>query len=150
MNKRAQTISLILLVAITSIVMVSLFDLDKKTDIETDPINISGVIDESTKPLDESPVGNNEISEEKARELIIEKYGDCEEWICSELLIKILSWNKIEAIHNLMADDSVRAYKTIVSIELVENKREITEEISKESKCQPGRWHQDFSTDTCI
>ncbi|HDQ16863.1 MAG TPA: hypothetical protein ENN31_01950 [Candidatus Vogelbacteria bacterium] len=92
------------------------------------------------------------LSEEVARQLVIDNWGDCDEFTCRELVISVEEKNnlwEITAIYDGLFDDSVRALRKIISA-FFEEGEWVLGEASITHRCQPGRGHQNFSTEFCF
>ena len=91
-------------------------------------------------------------SKEIARSLVIEKWHDCTPDMCDELSVRVFEKDDawfVEALFDGMKDDSVRSQKHMSEINLVDNKWQIGDEISKEFICQPGRGQEEFEEGLC-
>jgi hypothetical protein len=94
------------------------------------------------------------LSQEIARNLIIEKWGDCTKDICSNLIVNILDGKDgvwfVEAIYDGMKDDSIKSKKKIAWAHYMNNNWTLGLTILTQQKCQLNRGHQDFSDKLCL
>lgn len=97
-------------------------------------------------------IKEEKLSIELARQLVIDNWGDCDEHTCRELVVSIKEednlW-EIIAIYDGLFDDSVRALRKIIPVYFEEGEW-VLGEASITHRCQPGRGHQDFSSEFCI
>ncbi len=96
------------------------------------------------------------IDETTARELAVAAWGDCDgtDANCRELLVTVIDGEDggllLQAIHDGLADDSVRASRVIAPLSMTGGIWTLGEEILRDHRCQEGRGHDDFSTELCI
>ena len=104
-------------------------------------------------PQDDSQFGSTSLlSLDKARSLVIEKWGDCRAMDCADL--NVITYSRggvsyIVAIYSGLKDDSVSAMRKIASIEYIDGNW-IFGDISQTYKCYEGRGHNDFSSEKCL
>jgi len=94
------------------------------------------------------------LSQEIARDLIVQVWGGCTEDVCEELKVSVLDGKDgiwfVEAIYEGLRDDSVRVRKRIAWAHNINEDWELGVVIVDEYKCQPNRGHQDFSDELCL
>lgn len=94
------------------------------------------------------------LSQEIAKNLVSENWGDCSPTKCVLFSVNVLDGKDgvwyAEAIYDGLYDDSVRAEKRIASVHYVSGEWKFGAELSRQYKCQENRGQQDFSSELCI
>lgn len=93
-----------------------------------------------------------ELTQDQARELVVEKWGDCGQDTCGQLLVTTEEKDDglyVVAIYDKLYDDSVAAERRVAKVEYIDGVW-VLGDSSMTHSCQKGRGHQDFSNELCI
>ena len=94
----------------------------------------------------------NASTQEAAKELVIETWGDCAPDLCEELFVRTFEDGGkkfVEAIYDGMYDDSVSATKKVAEFKMVDGAWMLGNTVYETYRCQKGRGQQEFSGELC-
>ena len=94
----------------------------------------------------------NASTQEAAKELVIETWGDCTPDLCEELFVRTFENEDkmfVEAVYDGMYDDSVDAVKKVAEITLVDGEWILGNTTYQTYRCQKGRGQEEFSGELC-
>lgn len=94
----------------------------------------------------------NSTTQEVARTLAIEAWGDCTPDLCEELSVRVYKESGkqfVEAIYDGMYDDSVDAAKKVAELSQVDGVWILGNTTYETYRCKKGRGQQEFSGELC-
>jgi hypothetical protein len=144
--KKTNIIIIVLVLILAIIYIVSKSTSDTK-DIPVGPVT------QTETPIEDPTDRQLELTQEQARALVTETWGDCDSDTCGQLVVTTEKKGDgvydVIAVYDKLYDDSVAAEKRVAEARYIDDVW-VLGEYTMTHSCQKGRGHQDFTNELCV